>query len=631
MREKFPHLSLTITIVALLLLLLSGLIFYLPALRIFIQGDDFLLLWNIQIPVSIFLMPFTGWTLPIAGRYGYGEAWYAFALFKLFGLNIPIFNLAGIFIKLIVIVSVYTFSMTLTKIKTLSLMAAILVTFITTGVDSTLSLSLHFSSGLAAFLLFGSSLMFKSFENKSIKTWLIGASIIIIGAFLMLPRAFGIVLLPLWTIFRYNLIPKTLRVHSILGSLTPLVILAILVWIVPGGKDLAFSNTVTGFGQIIQQTFSGIDEIPRAFFVSLGFSLLPSSVYFSFAQFLGTNFFKMSDLSNSAISSLLFPWSILLWTALYALFILPLIQKRKSISFLDVLGYLSGTLWSILLFILFINNHPIFYGREVVATVLGMDILFLMIFLGLQYLFIETKIGSMLLICAISIPTFYFPTWIHDPLHVSDSSFRYLTLSSPFVAIGLACLIYILYLHGKYFLSIRKIIKGQFLIITAVLIFTYILITNIQQTSTVMAQEIKNRQPQVFLSNWDFVRSKVDFGKTPLIVIIWTDGDIFDIKREFFKDEGLALISQRPWDAKLPTQAKLNFNFKDSMEQICNWKTNGIIFNPSNLYLFKMNKNLTMETQFEEGRKKLETWDKYCSDPTKVGIEAGEPLPQTGL
>lgn len=615
----------------LLILLLVTFIYYLPALSIFIQGDDFSLLWHIQIPVNFFLMPFTGWDLPIAGRYGYGEAWYAFALFKLFGLQIPIFNLTGIFIKLIVIVSVYVFSMMLTKIKTLSLIAAILFAFTPIGVDSTFSFFLHFSSGLAAFFLFGSSLMFKSFENKSLKIWLIGASIILIGAFLMLPRAFGIVLLPLWMILRYNLIPKKLRIYSILGSIIILAFLAILVWAVPGGKDLAFSHTLTGFGSIFQEAISGNHEPVRAFFVSLGFSLLPSSIYYSFSHFLISNFFKVSDWLNPAIKSFLFPWSIVLWTALYGTFMLPIIKKRKSISLLDILGYLSGILWSILILILFTNNYPIFYGKEIVTVVLGMDIFFLMTFLGLQYLSIDAKIGSTLLICVVSIITFYFPTWIHDPTSISYSEHRYQTVSAGFVAIGFACLIYILYLHGKYFLSIKNNVKGKLLLAIAVLVFLYILNTNIQQTQTVMEKEVKTRQSKIFLSNWDFVRSNVNFQKTPLIVIIWTDGDIFDIKREFFHDEGLALISQRPWNAELPSQLKLNFNFKDSMDEICEWKTNGIIFNPSNLYLFKMNKAFKMEAQFEAGRKKLKTWDKYCSDPTQIGIEAGEPLPETKL
>lgn len=603
--------------IALLLLLLLAFIFYLPALRIFIQGDDYLLLWHVQVPVSIFQMPFTGWEEPIAGRFGYGAAIYALILYKLFGLQTPIFDLAGIFIKLIVIVSVYKFSVVLTKIRALSLMAAVLFAFTITGVESTFSFFLHFSSGLAAFLFFGSSLIFKSYENRSLKTWLIGSSIIIIGAILMLPRAFGIVLLPLWTALRYNLIPKKLRNYSLLGSLLILALLAILVWTLPGAKDLASLNTITGFEQIIKEILSGSHEPLRAFFVSISFSLLPSSIYYSFAKFLDFDL-KIFDWSNiQSTSHFLLPWSIVIWTALYTIFVLPLIQRRKSISYLDILGYLSGALWSILILILLNNNHPIFYGREIVAVALGMDILLLMIFLGLQYLSIEAKIGSLLLICAASIPTFYFPTWIHDPYHVSDSSFRYLTLSSGFVAIGLACLIYILYLHRRIFFFI-----------IATLIFIFILSVNIQQTSTIMAEEVNARQPEVFLSNWDFVRSNVNFQKTPLIVIIWTDGDIFSVKREFFHHQGLALISQRPWSAELPAQMRLRFNFKDSMDEICIWRGNGIVFDPGNLYVFKMNKDFTMETRFEEGREKLKTWDKYCSDSTQKGIEAGEPMPQ---
>lgn len=606
-------------------LLLLTLFFYLPTLNLFVGGDDLLLLWHIQVPVNFFQIPFTGWEEPIAGRFGYGQAWYAAILYKLFGFQTPIFNLAGIFLRIIAIVSVYKFSATLTKKQSLSLMAAILFAFNTTGIMSNFNFHIHFALALIAFLFFGLSYIFKSYENQSLKTWLIGLAISILGIFLYLIRSFGIILLPVWTIFRYSLLPQKTKNYCLLGSLIIVALSTSLVWILPGAKDLASSHSISGIEHIIKEVLSGKSEPLRAFFVSMGFSVLPSSLYYALAQTLSV---------DNSIGRFLFPWSILIWTLIYGIFVLPLIQRKKLgklFLLLAGLGYLSGIIWSKFLLVLLNNNFQIFQGREVVAVALGIDILLLMLFLGLLYLFIEAKIGSTLLICASAIPIFYFPNWIHDPTHVSDSSFRYLTLTSGFVAIGLACLIYILYLHRNYFISVGSIFQGRIYFIVAALIFLFILNANVQQTSAVMTEEINTRQPKIFLSNWDFVRSNVNFQKTPLIVLIWTDGDIFNVMMEFFRHQGLALISQRPWKAQLPNEMRLYYNFKDSMDQICGWRAKGIIFNPGNLYLFKLNKDLTMETQFEEGREKLKTWDKYCSDPTQKGIEAGELIPKATL
>lgn len=602
--------SLPLQWILLISLLLLTFIFYFPARNIFVQGDDLLLLWHIRVPVNFFQMPFTGWEEPIAGRFGYGQAWYSFLLYKFFGLQVQAFNLAGIFLKLLAVISVYKFSFTLTRKQSISLLAAILFAFTTTGAIAIFTFVMHFSLAFLAMLFFGFSYIFESYDKQSLKIWLIGVFICIFGIFFYLIRSFGIILLPLWTVFRYNLLPQETRNYCLLGSLIVAALSVSLVWILPGAKDLALTHSISGMGQIAEEALSGKSEPIRAFFVSVGFSIFPAFFYTALAQILPEG--------NS-----LFAWVMLIWTGIYGIFVLPLFKRKKQgklFLLLAILGYLSGIIWNGIVLFLLKNNFQIFQGMEVLVVTLGIDTLLLMSFLGLLFLFIEAKIGSTLLICASAIPIFYFPNWLHDPSHVSDSPFRYLTLSSGFVAIGLACLIYILYFHKRYFFSL-----------IATLFFIFILTTNIQQTSAVMAEEISARQPNVFLSNWDFVRSNVNFQKTPLIVLVWTDGDIFDVKREFFRHQGLALISQRPWIAELPTQVRLHYSFKDSMDEICNWRKGGIVFDPDNLNLFKLKKDLTMETQFEEGREKLKTWDKYCSDPTQTGLEAGDPIPKVKL
>lgn len=588
---------------------------YQPIITYFPEGDDFLFLWHIRVPVSFAQLPFIGWELPMAGRYGYGQAWYGAALYRLFGFEPSVFNFFGIVIKIIALISVYIFTKKLTGSEKIALISALVFTLISTGVNGEINFFLHFSLLFLANFLISSSLLLEGLAQKRIGKIFIASLLLLVGNYLYTIRAIGIALLPLWVILRLKTFNSTkLKLLSLVTSIVLVSISAIMVTkLIPAANSLATQNLIDGSKSVIKSVQQGNYQYIHSLLLSISMMILPENLYIVINQLFRAGTFIQYYLQF---------WSPLIWFLLVLIFIYPLYLLKSINKYLLGISFITGISWN--LFVLYAINKGfiLFYRGEVVAITLGIYLFLIGIILGFMYLKILPKIGSAILISISAAFLFYIPNWLHDPITVSYNEHRYQTISAGFIAIFLAILIYLVFKQALKLLQNKKSRLRKVYLLFAIIFTAIILIPHFKTLRRSIAENHIIRRPDIILNHWNVVKSRVDFNKRPFIVVVWTSGDIFDVKREFFKDETLGLIGNLPWDYKLTDNIKLFNSHEESQQTICNWKQNGINFDYNNYYEFRLTANRELVDLSDRGRKQLKTWANYCQDKIK-GIEVG--------
>lgn len=600
--------------VLLFLICLLTLLLYLPTLSYYPEGDDFLFLWHIRVPVNFLQIPFYGWEEPVAGRFGYGQAWYGAAVAKIFGSQPYIFNLFGIFFKIVALLAVYTFAKKLTKNKYIPLISAFLFAILSTGANGEISLFLHFSLIFMAIFLYGTALFTEGLETKNFLKVIIGSTLLLLGNYLYIIRGAGIVLLP-FLIFLRNIPIKSkskLIYFICLAILVVLLSAVVVTKLIPGADNYASITLINNSVSIFNSTRDGHYEYLRAGLLSIGLMLFNRDFYNLFDQlFQAANNLKLY----------LLIWSPLIWTLLYALFVFPLYCLKRVSNINLLLGYGAGICWNLLLRLLYHERVVLFIGGEVVSATIGIEIVLLMIILGLFYLKFKPELGSTLIAVIATAIFFYIPNWLHDPIIASATESRYFTVSSGFVAIGLSILIYILFSQLAILKQVHRFKLMSGFLAASSLISLLIVFTHWNYLNNIIFQNGIIRNSTIISSHWNFVKSRVNFTKRPLIVNVWADAQIDSAKREFFRHQSLGLIGNIPWDYQLTDTVRLYYSMEDAVQAICGWKNHGIAFNPENLYEFKLTADRKIVDRSKEGRNKLNSWKDYCLDPHKKGLE----------
>lgn len=591
---------------------------YLPTITNFPEGDDFLFLWHIRAPVSFMQIPFDHWDQPMAGRYGYGQAWYGAALYRLFGFEPYLFNFFGIVLKIIALISVYVFARKLTKNGTIATISALVFALISNGINGTLSFCLQFALLFLANFLISSSLLLEGFAEKKIWKIILASLLLLIGNYLYTIRAIGIVLLPLWVILRFKILDSTkLKLISLITSIV-IVLLSILMVakFIPDANNYASQTIIEGSQSVLKSIQQENYEYIRSLLVSISYMPLPQNFYSVINQ--------LFDAGN-AIPHYLKTGASFTWTILFIVFILPLYLLKSINKYQLGISFISGIVWNLILFYSTKAGITLFYPSEVVVVTLGVQIFLIGIILGLTYLKIKPRIGAALLSSISAALVFYFPNWLHDPITISYNEHRYHTVSSGFVAIFIAILIYLIF-KQTFSLFQKKSGSRTIYLFCAVIFTAAILIFHYKNLNKIISEHHMIRQSDIILNHWNFVKSKVDFNKKPLIVVVWTSEDILNVKREFFKDETLFLIGNLPWDYKLTESVKLYYSHEESQNIICDWKRNGINFDYNNFYEFRLTADRKIIDLSDNGREQLKTWQNYCQDKVK-GLEIGALIP----
>lgn len=599
----------------LILIVILTFLIYLPTLANFPEGDDFLFLWHIRVPVNFLRIPFENWDQPMAGRYGYGQAWYGAVLYKIFGFEPYVFNFFGIVLKIIALISVYIFAKKLTKNEVIALISALIFALISTGVNNQLSFCLHFAIIFLANFLISSSLFLEGFAEKKIGKIILSALLLLAGNYLYTIRAFGIVLLPLWVILQLKVLnTKKLRFIALISSVG-LVLISILevTKFIPDANGFTKQTLVEGSLSVLRSTQQGYYEYLRSLMVSISLMPLPENFYSVINQLFNAGYATQHYLKVGAS---------FIWTLLFLMFILPLYLLKSINKYQLGISFISGIVWNLILLYFTKKGVTLFYPGEVVAITVGIYIFLIGVILGLIYLKSKPRIGAMLLSSISAALIFYIPNWLHDPITISITEHRYHTISSGFVAIFLSILIYLIFSQTLSLLQNRKFMLSIFCLFFAIIFTAIILIFHFQSLNHTISEHHTRRQSDIILSHWNFVKSRIDFNRKPLIVVVWTSEDILNVKQEFFKDETLALIGNLPWDDKFSETVKLFNSHEESQKAICDWKHNGVNFDYNNFYEFRLTADRKIIDWSDKGREQLKTWKNYCRDKVK-GIEAG--------
>lgn len=588
---------------------------YLPTITNFPEGDDFLFLWHIRVPVSFIQIPFTSWDQPMAGRYGYGQAWYGAALYRLFGFEPYLFNFFGIVLKIIALISVYIFTKKLTKNETIASISALVFALISTGVNGAISFCLQFALLFLANFLISSSLFLEGLADKKVGKVILSSLLLLSGNYLYTIRAIGIVLLPLWVILRFKELDSTkMRLISLTTSIVIVLLSMLMVAkFIPDANNYASQTIIEGSQSVLKSIQQENYEYIRSLLVSISYMPLPQNFYSVINQ--------LFDAGN-AIPHYLKTGASFTWTILFIMFILPLYLLKSINKYQLGMSFISGIVWNLILFYFTKAGVTLFYPSEVVVVTLGVQIFLIGIILGLIYLKSEPRIGATLLSSISAALVFYIPNWLHDPITISITEHRYFTVSSGFVAIFLSILVYLIFKQTLSLFQKRKSGLRIVYLFFAIIFAATILIFHFKTLSQIIAANHARRQSDIILGHWNFVKSKVDFNRRPLIVVVWTSEDILNVKQEFFKDETLALIGNLPWDYKLTESVKLFNSHEESQKAICDFKRNGINFDYNNFYEFRLTADRELIDWSDKGREQLKTWKDYCQDKVK-GIEIG--------
>lgn len=605
------------TLLAVILLL--GFLIYLPTLSYFPEGDDFLFLWHIRVPVSFWELPFHGWEEPIAGRFGYGQAWYGALIYRIFGFQPEVFNFFGIICRLIATFTIYKFCSNLTNKKTIGLLAAFIFTILSTGIDGEVYLFLHFSMLFLSLFLFGSYKFIQGIEEKSVSKVSFGTTLLLLGNYFYTIRAIGITLLPLWSLLRIRALNSTkLRISSLTLAIIIVVISALMVTnFIPGANSYATTTLIGNSAVLLNAVSNGKFESIRTFLVSLGLMLFPREFYN-----LVSDPFKVDFRPNRY---LLF-WSPVIWTLIYWVFSLPtILSKNKKAILVACLGYLSIMFWSFGLYFLRKSGITFYNGGELSVVTFGITIYLLSFWLGLQLLFKNSKLGFLILAGVSASILFFIPNWLHGPDIISSTESRYFTVSSGFIAIVFSALIYHLFIFGEklYNSKSHKSLGVMYLAFSLVIIST-ITFVHLNNATRIISLNKSIRNPEIIKDHWATVKSKVDFTKKPLIVVVWSGAQIDNAKREFFRHQSLGVVGNMPWDYNLTDQVKLFYSYQESADAICGWQKRGIIFDFNNFYEFNLDSQRRIIDRTQLGRSRIRTWDGYCQDTTKKGIEVSD-------
>lgn len=603
------------TYIFLIFIIVLILLLYLPTLSFSPEGDDFLLLWHIRVPVSFLNVPFYGWEEPVAGRFGYGEAWYATGIFRIFGYQPEVFNFFGIITKIIASISVYIFTKKTTKNKTLASLSAFIFVFLSTGLNGETSFALHFSLLFLSIFLISSALFLEGIELKNFKNTVLGSIFLLVGNYLYTIRAFGIILLPVWIILRFKLLDSVKQkfISLIISIIIVLLSVLMVAKFIPGASSYASKTLLENSQTVFKNVQNGNYEYIRTILVSISFMSIPRDFYAVVDQIFNAGGSTEHFLKIGAS----FIWSLMFLTFIFPLYLLKLINKYQL-----GISYITGIVWNLILLSFTKKGIPLFYGGEVTAVTLGLYILLIGIILGLFYYKSKPAIGSTLLGSIAAAVLFYIPNWLHDPVTVSLTEGRYMTVSSGFVAIYLSILIYLAFKQSIGFGQKKKSHFRIIFIFLAVTFTTIILASHFQNLQKYIFDNKDVRRIDIVSAHRNFVKSKVDFSKRPLIVVVWTSADIYNAKREFFRHQSLGLIGDVQWDYKLTDQLKLFYSYEESMNAICDWRRYGINFDLNNFYEFHLTADRTIIDWSDKGREQLKTWGNFCQDKVK-GVEVG--------
>lgn len=601
------------------LLFLSFLTYYLysPILGLFFEGDDLIVLWHLRNPVSFVLKPFLNWSIPIAGRYSYGQIWYESLLYNIWHLNSFYYNLSGLIIRIFTIIVIYFTSRKITKNTLIAVMSAVLFTFLSTGIESTYYVFHHVHFVFLSFVLIGFSYIFEYFESGKFWPWISSLLFLFIAGYLYTIRVAGLILLPIYSLIRILAVSTGRRkIKYITMSVFTTILLFLLIFLTV--KDVRnVSSAIRDNLLLIFYSKNGEFLLfIQPFLVSLGRMIFPTP----FTNAITVPLYRTVLIFSVIVTVCLPVYEIIRF------FGYKYVDRSfyKGLIFKLIL-FCLGVLWILVFGYLKIINYSYFYtNHSFLLATIGFYTILICFYVGISNFYTHPKIASLLLISILTLLGFYIPNWLFAPTVYSNTESRYFSSSSVFLSLGFSCLAYLVISTFRNFLespvlSIFKPVVFCFnlIIIFGLVFFVYI---HFEGVKSAVFEQTKFRNTEKILNNWNTVRSNVNFEKHPVVIFLWTRTDIVRIMKMFFGKETFGLVGDLPFEHELPVSV---INYEEAASFICEYERSGNVFDYQNYYEFELDKDDVIVSRLDDGRRRLKSWRNYCQD-SKV---LGEPLP----
>ncbi|MDQ3098172.1 MAG: hypothetical protein M3Q44_00290 [bacterium] len=588
---------------------------YSAILPLFFEGDDFVVLWHIRVPVNFILKPFVGWDIPIAGRYSYGQAWYESALYSFWGLNPYPYNLSGILIRIVTIVSLFFCTWKMTRNITIAMLASLLFTVLSTGIESTYYVFHHMHFIFISLVLVGLSSLFSYFETGLRRNWVWAFIYLFVASYLYTIRVAGLILIPIWSAIRIAAVshPQLRKKYIAIGLITMVLLFVLITFAV---KDVAYVSTKIRTNLIMILVSKNDEFIShfQPFIVSVGRLIYPLSLL----DLITLQSYRSVLLLGLAFSAGIVAYELLdRYLGRYS-------QKPPVlITISKILVLLCGTVWVGLFAYLEMIDYSYFFNlSHMIVASLGFFTVLTLLYIGLCEFRRFQYIASTLLICATAMVMFYVPNWLFMPMSYSNTESRYFSSSSVFLVIAMSCCFYLIthslisLLHSPINAYFKPFVAAVGVIcVTGIISYYYF---HYIQLKTAIADQTEFRDTDKILRNWKVVAEKVAFEKPPTIIFLWTRTDIVRVMKMFFDKETFGLVGNLPFGHELPQYAE---SMTEAANFICEYEESGKKFDPNQFYEFELDKNDIIIPRIEDGRKRLETWKDYCLDPLKKGAE----------
>lgn len=584
-------------------LLLTSITFYLyaPIIPLFFEGDDFLVLWYIQNPVPFLLKPFIGWHLPIAGRFGYGQAWYASAVFSAVGMNPAVFNVFGIIIRSIASIAIYLFVYNYAKRRVLAGLCAFVFVVLSTGIEGTAFAFHHFHLLFGSMVLAGLWYLLKAVRDGSWKWFFVALTILYLAGFLYTIRLGGLIAIPLAVLLYGWVVLKRPLISFGWGILCTFLLFGLIYATVPGISSVSGNLRQSVLNLLLQP---GMYSLPyfESFFRSWAQILYPPHLI---------DLVKISMLRQ------------VIWILLGGV---GLMGAAEVVGYLQVRNIFYASLWKIFLrwipiFLILILIGTLLVSRMIGVqlystlsylklVVLGYSGVCLLVYTSILMSYFNRKLGALAMISLLFAFTFYIPNWLFEPQFIAPTTGRYFTISSIFLAIMIGTIFYVL---------IFELRRYSFLLsgFSVILLVGYLIAHLLHLQSYVFGQT-KYRNPEKTKAAWSVMRSTADFTVYPRVVMIWAEGDIADMAKMFHTYASFMLASGSTYSDRVPQQA---ISYEQAMNMVCLWRTQGLDVGSETIYLYRFTKQWTLIPEFSKNEEVYGTWKYYCDDPQQKGIE----------
>jgi hypothetical protein len=606
-----------VSLVVLIFLCATTYWIYAPTIPLFFEGDDFQVLWHIRNPVPFWQKPFVGWPMPIAGRFGYIQAWYEAAVSYFAGNNnFVVLNSFGIAFRMLVILSIFYCAYSLSKNRIVALLCAFTFTCMATGIESTYFVFHH---GVLIFMMLvfvGIGVALRSFESEPLskKRLVVGMGLLVTASYVYTIRMAGLVVLPLW-FFIYSFVSPSSslarfsRMKILLVGVVSTLILFILIYALVPGIATVSKNLPISVAAMTRSEHNMFGVYSEAFLVSVGTMLSPPPVT---DYFLSGGFVKRKILFAGALP--------VFFSVLFVVY--NIYRKYRDRAFihsgalvLQGLTALVSTVWFIFLYALHSGHvQYLMFPRYRFIAASGVCVILSVLAFGLFQFKYTARIAALSLIGLSGALIFYVPNWLFGADIVSPTASRYFAVSSGFMALMLGSNVYLVtalvwhLFDTHYFYYIMKSIAVLSIFLIGYL-YSYYLYFHLLSTHERIQEQAHYRNAERSLRSWRILQANVDSHTKPLFVVIQPLGDLTDVKRLFFGRNGIALALDLPYTNELPY---FTTSFRELSVLHCKLERQHVAVPEHNVYAFTYDLPTGLHPQIAEGRVVLGTWSDYC-------------------